>query len=248
MKNYKSLDSYSFNKNLLKKYFKKLFPICRSIMGEGFRQSLNIIGELVDLKKINVKSGTKVLDWTVPKEWNIDDAYIVTPRGKKIADFKKNNLHIVNYSQPINKIVDFKELKKRLFFIKKMPSAIPYITSYYRKFWGFCLTYNEFKKLPKKGRYKVVIKSKIKNGNLVYSDNLIKGKSKKEILFSTYLCHPSMANNELSGPLVWSMLYKIIKNTGPHYYSYRFLIAPENIGAAAFLQNSKKKIKNIIAG
>ncbi len=248
MKNYKSLDSYSFNKNLLKKYFKKLFPICRSIMGEGFRQSLNIIGELVDLKKINVKSGTKVLDWTVPKEWNIDDAYIVTPSGKKIADFKKNNLHIVNYSQPINKILDFKELKKRLFFIKKMPSAIPYITSYYRKFWGFCLTYNDFKKLPKKGRYKVVIKSKIKNGNLVYSDNLIKGKSKKEILFSTYLCHPSMANNELSGPLVWSMLYKIIKNTGPHYYSYRFLIAPENIGAAAFLQNSKKKIKNIIAG
>ena len=123
MKNYKSLDSYSFNKNLLKKYFKKLFPICRSIMGEGFRQSLNIIGELVDLKKINVKSGTKVLDWTVPKAWNIDDAYIVTPRGKKIADFKKNNLHIVNYSQPINKILDFKELKKRLFFIKKMPSA-----------------------------------------------------------------------------------------------------------------------------
>lgn len=129
-----------------------------------------------------------------------------------------------------------------------MPNAIPYITSYYKKRWGLCITYNEYKKLPKKGKYKVVIKSKISKGNLVYSDYLIKGKSKKEILFSTYLCHPSMANNELSGPLVWAMLYRIIKNTGPHYYSYRFLIGPENIGAVSFLYKSRKKIKNIVGG
>ena len=129
-----------------------------------------------------------------------------------------------------------------------MPNAIPYVTSYYKKFWGFCIKYNEFKNLPKKGKYKVFINSKLTNGKLVYSDFLIKGKSSKEILFSTYLCHPSLANNELSGPLVWSMLYRIIKNTGPHYYSYRFLIAPENIGAAAYLHYSRKKIKKIVAG
>ena len=248
MKNNNSLDNYNYNKKLLKIYFNKLFPICRSILGNGFRKSLDLIGEIVDLNIIKVKSGTRVLDWTIPLEWNIQDAYIITPNKKKIAKFKKNNLHIVSYSEPINKFIEFKELKKRLFFIKKMPNAIPYITSYYKKFWGFCLSFQDFKKLPKKGKYKVVIKSKLTNGYLVYSDKLIKGKSKKEVLFSTYLCHPSMANNELSGPLVWSMLYRIIKNTGPHEYSYRFLIAPENIGAAAYLHNSRKKIKNIIAG
>ena len=241
MKNYIELENYFYDKKLLKIYFKKLYPICRSILGKGFRKSLNIIGEIVDLNKVNVKSGTKVLDWTVPDEWNIEDAYIITPKGKKIAEFKKNNLHIVNYSEPVNKFFEFKNLKKHLFYIKSMPNAIPYITSYYKKFWGFCLKYQEFKRLPKKGKYKVIIKSKIAKGNLVYSNYLIKGKSKKEILFSTYLCHQSMANNELSGPLVWSMLYRIIKNTGPHYYSYRFLIAPENIGAVSFLHNSKKK-------
>ncbi len=119
MKNNNSLDNYIYNKKLLKIYFNKLFPICRSILGNGFRKSLDLIGEIVDLNIIKVKSGTKVLDWTIPLEWNIQDAYIITPNKKKIAKFKKNNLHIVSYSEPINKFIEFKELKKRLFFIKK---------------------------------------------------------------------------------------------------------------------------------
>lgn len=119
MTNYKEIDEFKYDEKLLKIYFKKLFPICRSILGKGFRKSLEILGELVDLKKISVKSGTKVFDWTVPDEWNIDDAYLITPHGKKIAEFKKNNLHVVNYSQPINKVIEFDELKKTYFLYKK---------------------------------------------------------------------------------------------------------------------------------
>ncbi len=235
------------DEKILKVYFNKLYKICRSILGEGFRDSLKILGELVDLDIKKVKSGTNVLDWTVPDEWNIKDAYIIDPKGKKLAEFKKHNLHIVGYSHPINKIVSLDELKKHIYTLKKQPEAIPYVTSYYKRSWGFCLKYNDYKKL-KPGKYRVYINSKIQPGNLVYSDKLIKGKSKKEILLSTYLCHPQMANHELSGPLAWSFLYKIIKATGPHKYSYRFLVCPENIGAAAFLHYSKKKLKNIIAG
>ena len=235
------------NEKILEKYFDRLFKICRSILGDGFRKSLNIIGEIADLDKKKIKSGTKVLDWTVPNEWNIKDAYIISPTGKKIADFKINNLHVVNYSCPVNKTLNLDELKKKIYTLPSLPNAIPYVTSYYKKDWGFCLEYNQYKKL-KKGKYKVFINSTIKPGYLVYSNKLIKGKSKKEILLSTYLCHPQMANHELSGPLLWSMLYKILKKTGPHKYSYRFLICPENIGAASFLHFSKKKIKNIIAG
>jgi aminopeptidase-like protein len=234
-------------KKELKSYFKKLYPICRSITGDGFRKSLGIIGKIVDLEYFKFKTGTNVLDWTIPKEWNIKDAYIVCPDGKKIANFKDNNLHVVNYSIPINKTMSLHELKKNIHTLPKQPNAIPYITSYYKKNWGFCIEYNKYKKL-KPGKYKVVINTNLKKGELIYSDMKILGKSKKEILLSTYLCHPQMANHELSGPLVWSMLYRILKNTGPHKYTYRFLICPENIGSAAFLHKNKNNVKNIIAG
>ena len=246
MKSNISIDDF-VTEQLLKKYFNKLYKICRSILGKGFRESLDIIGEIVDLKKKKIKSGTKVLDWTVPDEWNIKDAYIISPDGKKFANFKNHNLHVVNYSIPVNKKVTLEELKKHLYTLPELPNAIPYVTSYYKRQWGFCIKYNEYLKL-KKGIYKVVIDSKIKPGHLVYSDTLIPGKTNKEILLSTYLCHPQMANHELAGPLVWSILYKILKATGPHNYSYRFLICPENIGAAAFLHYSKKKVKKIVAG
>ena len=235
------------NKKELQSYFKKLFPICRSITGDGFKKSLEIIGEIVDLKIFKFKTGTKVLDWTIPNEWNIKNAYIIKPNGKKIADFKKHNLHIVNYSQPVNKKISLKNLKEKLHTLPSMPKAIPYITSYYNKDWGFCINHTEYKKL-KNGNYKVFIDSSLKKGELTYSESIIPGKTKKEILLSTYLCHPQMANHELSGPLVWSMLYRILKNTGPHKYTYRFLICPENIGAAAFLHKNKNNVKNIIAG
>ena len=206
MKNNIEILNY-INKKVLKKYFKRLFPIPRSILGGGFRDSLNILGEIVDLSIKKIKSGTNVLDWTIPLEWFIEDAYIITPSGKKIADFKKNNLSVVNYSTPVNKTLSLINLKKHLHTLPDLPKAIPYVTSYYKERWGFCLPFNEYKNLPN-GKYKVIIKSKLRKGYLVYSDKLIKGKSKKEILISTYLCHPQMANNELSGPLVWSTLYK----------------------------------------
>ncbi len=245
----KSNISYSnfIEEKFLKSQFNSLYKICRSILGKGFRDSLDIVGKGIDLNKKKIKSGSKVLDWTVPDEWNIKDAYIITPSGKKIAEFKKHNLHVVNYSIPVKKKINLQDLKKHIYTLPDKPDAIPYITSYYKRRWGFCLSHNEFLKLED-GEYEIFIDSEIKPGHLVYSDTLIKGKSKKEILLSTYLCHPQMANHELSGPLVWATLYKIIKDTGPHNYSYRFLICPENIGAAAFLHNSRKNIKNIIAG
>ncbi len=235
-------------KNLkLKKIFKKLYPICRSITGQGFEESLDILNSVSSLNKKKVKSGTKVLDWTVPDEWNIKDAYVKV-NNKKIIDFKSHNLHVVNYSEKVNKTISYKELVKHLHYLPDLPNAIPYMHSYYKKYWGFCLNYNQFKKLNKKVKYKVKIDSSFKRGNLIYSDNLIPGKSKKEILIYTYLCHPQMANHELSGPLTWLALYDIIKKTRPHNYSYRFVICPENIGAAAFLHNNKKKLKKIEAG
>ncbi len=236
------------NEKKLKYFFNRLFKIPRSITGKGFLNSLKILGEIVDLNLIKVKSGTKVLDWTIPNEWNVKNAYVKNSKGVKIIDFKKNNLHLVNYSYPINKKINFEQLNKHLFKIKEIPNAIPYVTSYYNKTWGFCLSYNQYKKINKKDKFSVVIDTKLHKGNLIYSDKKIKGRSKKEILIYTYLCHPQMANNELSGPLVWSFLYKYLKTTGPHYYTYRFVCAPENIGAATFLHKNKKNVKNIIAG
>ncbi len=233
--------------NTINLYLKKLYPICRSITGDGFRKSLKILGDKIDLKIFKFKSGSRILDWKIPKEWNIKDGYILNPSNKKIANFKKHSLHIVNYSIPVNKSISLSELKKRLFFLKEFPTAIPYVTTYYKKFWGFCISYRNFLKL-KKGKYRVVIKSSLKNGYLEYSDKILKGKSKKQILLSTYLCHPQMANHELSGPLAMMMIYDYLKKTGPHYYSYRFLICPENIGSAAFLHKNKKRIKNQILG
>jgi aminopeptidase-like protein len=233
----------------LERLFDRLFKIPRSITGFGFLKSLNILGEIIDLNIVKIKSNSKVLDWTVPDEWNINDAYVIDPSGKKILEFKKNNLHLVNYSIPLNKTVSLKTLKKHLFTLKNQKNAIPYVTSYYNRTWGFCIEYNKYKKL-KKGNYKVVINSSFNaKGNLIYNDTILKGKSKKQIILSTYLCHPQMANNELSGPLLLTYLYRLLKLTGPHKYSYRFVICPENIGSAAFLHKNKKTIKSdVVAG
>jgi len=246
MKSKINYNEYIKEQNLIS-LFKDLYPICRSITGKGFTDSLRILDKITKLKIKKVKSGTKVLDWTVPDVWNIKDAYLLENK-KKIIDFKKHNLHILNYSYPINQTVSFDELKKHIYTLPKMPNAIPYVHSYYNKNWGFAMKHKEFIKLNKKAKFKAVIKSSINPGYLYYSDNLIKGKSKKEILIYSYLCHPQMANHELSGPLLWIYLLKIIKKTGPHNYSYRFVLCPENIGAAVFLHFNKKNIKNIKAG
>jgi len=235
------------HKDKLKFYFNKLYPICRSITGKGFLDSLKILNQIEKINFSKVKTGTKVLDWVVPKEWNITDGYLIY-KNKKIIDFKKHTLHIMNYSIPINRTLNYNDLIKHLFSLPKLPNAIPYVHSYYNKNWGFALPHNQLKKLDKKGKYKAVIKSTLKPGYLHYSDNIIRGKSKKEILFFTYLCHPQLANHELAGPLLWTYLYKILKKTGPHEYTYRFVCAPENVGAATFLHYNKKKVKNIVAG
>ena len=191
------------------KIFDQLFPICRSITGDGFRKSLKILSRFFNFKIERFKSGKKIFDWIVPYEWNISDAYILQNK-KKIVDFKKNNLHVVNYSHSINKILNLDQLKRNLFTIKKYPKYIPYVTSYYKKSWGFCLQYEKFKKL-RHGRYKVFINSELKKGFVEYGISKLKGNSKKIMLLTTYLCHPTMANNELSGPLVLLGLYEKIK-------------------------------------
>lgn len=236
-------------RDLIEEYFDRLWPICRSITGDGLRESFHILQELIPLELHEVKSGTNVFDWKVPKEWNIRDAYIITPGGKKIADFSKNNLHVVNYSIPIDKKVKFSELKQHLYFKKELPNAVPYVTSYYKEDWGFCIDYNTYKSLSKDGEYRVVVNSSLQDGSLTYGELLLPGESEEEILFTSYLCHPSMANNELSGPLTLSFLYRELKKQKNSHYSYRFVIAPETIGAICYLaQNKEILMKNVKGG
>jgi aminopeptidase-like protein len=231
------------------KLAQSLWPINRSITGEGVRKTLEIISKhLPKLKIKSVKTGTKVFDWVIPKEWNVKEAYILTPKGKKICDFSKNNLHLVGYSKPFMGSLKLHQLKKHLHTLPDQPNAIPYVTSYYRENWGFCLKHNDLKIL-KDGTYKVVIKSSLFNGRLNYGELLLKGKSPKEIFLSTYICHPSMANNELSGPTVVTYLAKWLQEIPKTRFSYRIVFVPETIGSIAYLKNNLKIMKkNIFAG
>ena len=231
-----------------------LFPICRSISGKGVRKSLKYLKKILpDLKIKEINSGSKVYDWIVPDEWEIKDAYIKSENGKKIVDFKKNNLHLVGYSIPINKNITKRELFKNLYFLRNQPNAIPYITSYYKRRWGFCISYNEYKILDKRysynDKFKVVINSNLnKKGNLNYGELILKGKSKKEILISTYICHPSMANNELSGPIVSMGLINNFKNKKLNK-TLRFIFIPETIGSISYLSKNIRHLKkNVIGG
>lgn len=234
----------------LEKLFDRLWPICRSITGKGISNSLDIISDYVPLKITKIKSGAIVDDWVIPKEWNIHNAYIKNEFGDLIIDFKKNNLHLMSYSKPMNIWLTLDELKKNLYTLPDLPEAIPYVTSYYNEDWGFCMTHNQLMSL-KDCKYHIVIESTLQNGHLKYGECFIPSTngSKKEILLSTYLCHPSMANNELSGPIVWTFLYKIISGLKERQYNYRFYIGPETIGAITFLNKNKNNLlKNCIAG
>jgi aminopeptidase-like protein len=230
----------------LEQYFDALWPICRSISGNGLRHSFKILQEIIPFELIEVPTGTVVLDWKIPKEWNINDAYIITPNGKKIAEFKINNLHLINYSIPVNKTMSWEELKPHLHTLPNKPDAIPYLTTYYKETWGFCLTHHEYLQLPQEGNYQVVIESTLADGAITYGQYILKGSSEEEILFSSYLCHPSMANNELSGPLALAFLYQELSKIENRYYTYRFVLAPETIGIVAFLAQHGDKIKSKI--
>lgn len=225
----------------------QLFPICRSITGNGIRQTLKILQNHIPLNLHEVPSGTRVFDWKVPPEWNIKDAYILDPAGNKIIDFQKNNLHVVGYSTPVNTSLTLAELLPHLYSLPSQPTAIPYITSYYQPRWGFCLTHNQLIRL-KPGKYKVVIDSSLKKGSLTYGELVLPGQSKQEIFLSTYACHPSMANNELSGLVVTTYLTKWLLSQ-PHRFTYRIIFIPETIGSLTYLsKNLKAMQKNIIAG
>jgi len=227
---------------------RKLWPIARSITGEGVRKTLRIIQrEIPDLTIHEVPTGTQCFDWKIPREWNIKDAYIIDPEGKKIISFQDNNLHVVSYSVPVNRIISLTDLQKHLHSLPNQPDAIPYVTSYYQERWGFCLSENQ-RKLLKDGDYQVYIDSELSDGSLTYGELIIPGKIEKEIFLSTYVCHPSMANNELSGPAVTTYLSKWIKSL-PRKYTYRIIFIPETIGSICYLsKNLKTMKKNIVAG
>ncbi len=226
----------------------KFWPINRSLTGEGNRITLSLLKELLPLLVTkSVSSGTKAFDWTIPLEWDCQDAYILTPAGRKICDFSVNNLHLVGYSLPINQKMDFRELKSHLHFLDDQPNAIPYVTSYYKEDWGFCISKNEFIGLEE-GSYQVYINSTLRSGEMNYGELLIRGRSKKEILISTYICHPSMANNEISGVVVTAFLAKWLTKRN-NYFSYRIVFLPETIGSIYYIsKNYKLMKKRVVAG
>lgn len=228
---------------------KDLWSINRSITGEGVRETLHKIkSHLPALKIKSVPSGTQVFDWTIPKEWKVNDAYIIAPDGTKICQFSENNLHLLGYSAPFSGKLSLEELKEHLYTLPEQPNAIPYITSYYKERWGFCITYEQFQNL-KDGEYEVLIDSKLFKGELNYGELFIKGESEREVFLSTYICHPSMANNELSGPTVVTYLAKWLSEQEKLRHSYRIIFIPETIGSITYLSLHHEKMKkSIFAG
>ena len=228
---------------------RRLWRINRSITGDGNRLTLDILKEICpEMKIYEVPSGTKVFDWTVPNEWNVKEAWIKDPSGNKIVDFEECNLHLVGYSIPVHKTINLKQLQNHLHSRPDLPSAIPYVTSYYNHYWGFCLSDLQRRSLCK-GEYEVYVDSELKNGSLTYGEILLEGESKQEIFLSTYICHPSMANNELSGMTVTAYIAKWLASLKQRQYSYRIIFIPETIGSLTYLNKNLKKMKdNIIAG
>lgn len=235
---------------VIEKYFDRLWPICRSLTGNGVRETLRILQELLPLNIIEIPSGTKVFDWTIPNEWNIEDGWIENEEGIKIAHFKNNNLHILGYSTPIDQWMSLDELNKNLFSIPEQPEAIPYLTSYYKERWGFCLSHNERQNL-KPGKYRAVIKANLSPGHLTFGHVVLPAtiETDKEILLSCNICHPSLANNELSGPLMVAFLYQSLLKMERREVNYRFVFLPETIGAVAYLKEYGEHLKkNCIGG
>jgi aminopeptidase-like protein len=232
----------------IESYFDHLWPILRSITGEGVRQTHDVLSELIRLERTEIPSGTQVFDWTIPKEWKVNEAYILDPNGKRVLDVKENNLHLLNYSIPFRGVLSRTELDKNLYSLPDKPTAIPYITSYYSPRWGFCLSQQQRDALPD-GDYQVVVDTKLFDGSLTLSEAILPGETKDEVLISTYTCHPSLASNELSGPLVAAFLYKELAKLESRRLTYRFIFLPETIGAITYLHLRGEYLKqHLIAG
>lgn len=227
----------------------RLFPICRSITGDGFRQSLGIIREHVpEMQVFEVPSGTEVFDWTVPKEWNIRGGWIRRKDGETVIDFRDSNLHVLGYSVPIHQMVSREELLEHVYTQSEQPDWIPYVTSYYKERWGFCMSERQKQQLTDP-EYEVCIDSTLADGSLTYGELIVPGETDEEVFFSTYLCHPSMANNELSGPCLMTALIRYVQSLPKRRYTYRFIIVPETIGSITYLsRNIKSMQQHVKAG
>ena len=224
----------------------ELYPICRSITGDGFRETLQAIRRYIPLEVVEVPTGTPVFDWIVPKEWNIRDAYIKNTRGERVVDFQKSNLHVLNYSTPIRTKLSLAELKPHLFSLPEHPDWIPYRTSYYAERWGFCLSHRQLLALPDEV-YEICIDSTLQDGHLTYGEFLLRGQSSDEVLISCHACHPSLANDNLSG-LALAMFLAQRLGESKSRYSYRFLFIPGTIGSIAWLARNEAKVANIQHG
>ncbi len=223
-----------------------LYPICRSITGDGVRATLAMIRERIPLQIVNVPSGTPVFDWTVPKEWNIRDAYLKGPDGRKVVDFRNSSLHVLNYSAPVHATMGLNELRPHLFTIPEHPDWIPYRTSYYQEKWGFCLSHTQMLSL-KDGDYEVCIDTTLADGHLTYGEYYVHGHSRDEVLFSCHTCHPSLANDNLSGVSVATFLAQLLSGRDLHF-SYRFLFIPGTIGAITWLARNREAASHVCHG
>jgi aminopeptidase-like protein len=230
-------------KKEIEDYFDRLWPLNRSLTGNGNRETIKILSELIDLKITEVPSGTECFDWNVPPEWNVREAWIKDSKGNVIVDFSKNNLHLLGYSVPVKKKMSLSELTPNIFTLPDQPELIPYLTSYYQERWGFCMSHKQFLSL-KEDEYEVFIDSTLDpKGSMTISDAILKGTSDREILFSTYICHPSLASNELSGPLVAAFIYRTLKKITNRHYTYRFVFIPETIGSICYLSKYGEHLK-----
>jgi len=226
---------------------RRLFPICRSIAGGGLRATLDLLRKTSDFSLTEVPSGAACYDWIVPDEWNVRDAYVADSTGRRVIDFQANNVHLVNYSIPFEGTLTFDELAPHLHTLPDLPNAIPYRTTYYNRTWGFCLTHEQFQKLDKREKYHVAVDSTLAPGSLTYGEARLPGKSGQEYLISTYVCHPSLANDNLSGVVLWTLLLAEMRKWQLRH-SYRFVIAPETIGALAYIARNEEAVKGLSGG
>ncbi len=224
----------------------ELYPICRSITGNGVRQSLGILGRHIDIATTEVPSGTQVFDWTIPREWNIADAYIANERGERVVDFRASSLHVLNYATPVRAVLPLEELKKHIYTLPDQPDLVPYRTSYYEERWGFCMSHRALQALPP-GDYTAVINSTLADGSLTYGEHVVAGASEDEVLLSAHICHPSLANDNCSGLALLTVLAQELGRRAGKL-SYRFVFAPGTIGAITWLARNEAHVERIKHG